>query len=116
MTGGNSKWGLFPADCEGCPHTVILAMPGDEDWGYCPACKEEGFPLTLRAAYGDFECTTCRDTGMVPTDMVGCKIAHNDVALTVLGLGHFADARCPDCDDGADAAVRAGAMMAGDIG
>lgn len=100
MTGENSTWGLFPADCEDCPHTVILAVPGDEDWGYCPACKEEGFPLTLRAAYGDFECGTCRDTGVVPVDMATS----------------FADARCLDCDDGAETAVRAGAMMAGDIG
>lgn len=100
MTGENSKWGLFPADCEGCPHSVILAVPDAEEWGYCEACKEEGFPLTLRAAYGDFECTTCRDTGMVPLPLPGC----------------FADSCCPDCADGAEAAVRAGAMMAGDIG
>lgn len=116
MTGENSKWGLFPADCECCPHTVILAVPGDEDWGYCPACKEEGFPLTLRAAYGDFECGTCRDTGMVPVDMAGQTITRRDGTTSVVGPQHFADARCPDCDDGADAAVRAGAMMAGDIG
>lgn len=100
MTGENSTWGLFPADCEGCPHTVILAVPGDDDWGYCEACKDEGFPLTLRAAYGDFECGTCHDTESVPVAMPGC----------------FADARCPDCGDGADAAVRAGAMLAGDAG
>lgn len=100
MSTGNSRHTLFLADCEGCPHTVILAVPGDEDWGYCPACKGEGFPLTLRAAYGDFECGTCHDTGMVP----------------VVAMQGFADARCPDCDDRADAAVRAGAMLAGDAG
>lgn len=116
MSTGNSRHSLVPADCEGCPHTVILAVPGDEDWGYCEACKDDGFPVTERAAYGDFECGTCHDTGMVPVDMSGQTITHNEVALAVLGLGHFADARCPDCDDRADATVRAGAMLAGDAG
>lgn len=100
MSTGNSRHSLFLADCEGCPHAVILAVPGDEDWGYCPACKDDGFPLTERAAYGDFECGTCRDTGTVPMPLPGC----------------FAESCCPDCEDGADAAVRAGAMMAGDAG
>lgn len=116
MSPGNSRHSLFLADCEGCPHTVILALPGDEDWGYCVECKDEGFPLTERAAYGDFECGTCHDTGMVPADMTGRTITHHDGTTSFVELAHFADGRCPDCGDGADAAVRAGAMMAGDAG
>lgn len=116
MSTENSKWGLFPADCEGCPHAVILPVPGDEDWGYCEACKDDSFPLTERAAYGDFECGACHDTQTVPVDMTGKAVTRRDGTTGVVGLGHFADARCPDCDDGAEAAVRAGAMLAGDAG
>lgn len=48
-----------------CDHDV-QPVPGDEDWGRCVRCREEGFPLTERSAYGDVKCRTCKDTGLVP--------------------------------------------------
>lgn len=107
---------LLPAEPEGCPHEDVQPIPGNEDWGRCSACGEEDFPLTARAAYGDFECGTCFDTGLVPVDMTGQTITNRDGTTSVVEPAHFADARCPDCAGAADAAVRAGAMMVGDPG
>lgn len=48
-----------------CAH-VVEPIPGDEDWGVCRKCWGTGFPLTERAAYGNFKCSACHDTGLVP--------------------------------------------------
>lgn len=63
-----------------CEHDV--QPTADPDWGACVKCKAGGFPMTMRAAYGDVECEVCSDTGLVPD----------------LSRPHvFADKQCPAC-------------------
>ena len=78
-------WRLFhrprplPAPEPECEHEVV---PTDNpEWGRCLRCGVATFPMTERAAYGDFTCGTCHDTGLVPVEADGA----------------FADASCPDC-------------------
>lgn len=67
-----------------CEHDVQPEHDNSE-WGRCAKCGEGGFPLTERAAWGNFQCPICHDTGMV--------------AVTVDSRPEaLADAPCPaDC-------------------
>lgn len=65
-----------------CEHEVEPTE--DPDWGRCRFCGDASFPMTERAAYGDPDCRTCMDTGLVPAEAPGRPQA-------------LADARCPDC-------------------
>lgn len=78
-------WHLFherrplPALEPECEHEVV---PTDNpDWGRCLRCGDSTFPMTERAAYGDFTCRTCHDTGLVPVEAGPA----------------FADGPCPRC-------------------
>ncbi len=103
---------------DACPHDDIQPIPGDEDWGRCVACGDEGYPMTERAAYGDVTCGTCHDTGMVPVDLTGQTGTRRDGTTVVYDAGHFADARCPDCggEDDTNEAARANVAAMGDVG
>lgn len=69
-----------------CEHEV---EPTDNpDWGRCKLCGDSTFLMTDRAAYGEPECKTCKDTGLVPVEPPPDR------------PGAFADARCPDCSGG----------------
>lgn len=75
-----------------CDHDV-QPVPGDEDWGRCVRCREEGFPLTDRAAYGDVTCRTCKDTGVVPCLFEEPGQLFGDRACPVEGCQAGRDAR-----------------------
>lgn len=66
-----------------CEHDVQPVNMG-ADWGRCTKCGEHGFPMTERAAYGEVQCRTCHDTGLVPM-------------TNPTRPGAFADGPCPDC-------------------
>lgn len=85
---------------DACAHDV-QPVPGDEDWGRCVRCDEDGFPLTDRAAYGDVACGACKDTGLVPVCLDG-QVGTRKDGSTFIHQGTFADARCtaPRCRAG----------------
>lgn len=86
---------VVPSPEDECDHD-IQPTPGEPDWGTCTRCRQGGFPLTPAAAYGDVECSTCSDTGLVPVNVDGTMGTRKD-GTTYIRQGSFADGPCPDC-------------------
>lgn len=82
-----------------CQHDDIQPIQGNEDWGRCVKCEEDGFPITDRAAYGETKCSACHDTGLVPVNVDGQTVTRKDGTTYVLA-GALADARCQHCPAG----------------
>jgi hypothetical protein len=77
-----------------CAHDVE-EVPGDPDWGRCRLCGDDGFPMTDAAAYGPVDCSTCKDTGLVPVALTGTLTDKRGQEYDASAA--FADAACPDC-------------------
>lgn len=81
---------------DGCPHDDV--RPINEDWGRCAKRGEDDFPISDRATWGDVECSTCKDTGVVPVTLAGTIRTLKGEVVDVSGA--FASGWCLDCNAG----------------